>query len=310
MPATRTTMVDFDRASRALVKAESLGPSDPHRALRAYRRGIKVLGKYPLDPETLYEWSREVCTTPLAADPLGGIPCVRKVARLLRRILKVLEKQRENMLLPNCRLVLKEVFRFQPRGMRRSDLFQEGILGLQKAVFRYDASRGFRFSTYATYWIRQAIRKALIDKSRMIRVPQGVQEKLRKEKSSLADSEASRVRRVLSDPVTLSDSGERAAERVELADTAQSELAQVLRTGRIAQAVEDALSQLSNRDREVVERRFGLGGQHRQTLEEVGKHLKLSRERIRQIERQVLPLLGRLRHLRETYEDLIVTESS
>ena len=68
--------------------------------------------------------------------------------------------------------------------------------------------------------------------------------------------------------------------------------------------MKDALSQLSNRDREVVERRFGLGGQHRQTLEEVGKHLKLSRERIRQIELQVLPLLGRLRHLRETYEDL------
>ncbi len=145
--------VDLERASRALARAEALGPSDPRQALRAYRRGIQVLKQYPLDPDALYQWSREVCATPLAADPLSKIPCVRRVARLLGRIVSALEKQREFMVLANCRLVLKEAFRFQPKGMRRSDLFQEGILGLQKAVFRYDARRGFRFSTFATYWI-------------------------------------------------------------------------------------------------------------------------------------------------------------
>ncbi len=304
--------VDHDRASRALAKAEALGVSDPRGALREYRRGINVLRKYPLDPETLYQWTREVCGTRLSADPLGGIPCVRKVARLLGRTLSILEKERENMLLPNCRLVLKEVHRFQPRGMSRSDLFQEGIVGLQKAVFRYDARRGFRFSTYATYWIRQAIRKSLIDKSRMIRVPQAVQEQLRKEKSSLDAAEISRVRRVMADPVTLSsaDSDERDDHRVEVADTGPSELAQVLRAGRITRTVKEALKQLNSREREIVERRFGLEGHRRQTLEEIGKHLKLSRERVRQIQRNTLLRLRRLRHLLEICEDLDVIQSS
>ena len=88
--------------------------------------------------------------------------------------------------------------------MRRSDLFQEGILGLHKAVFRFDATRGIRFSTYATYWIRQAIRKALIDKARLIRVPQAIQEELRKEENKLNPSEADRVRRIMSETVLFS----------------------------------------------------------------------------------------------------------
>ena len=105
-----------------------------------------------------------------------------------------LERARDVLVLPNFRLVLKDVFRYHPAGMRHSDLFQEGVLGLHKAVFRFDSERGTRFSTYATYWIRQSIRKALIDKARMIRVPQAVQEELRKEESRLNETEANRHR--------------------------------------------------------------------------------------------------------------------
>ena len=144
----------------------------------------------------------------------------------------------------------------------------------------------------------------------MIRVPQAVQEQLRKEKSSLDAAEVSRVRRVLAAPVTLSsaDSDERDDHRVEVADTAPSELAQTLRAGRITRIVKEVLKQLNSREREIVERRFGLEGQRRQTLEEIGKHLKLSRERVRQIERNALLRLRRLRHLLEIYEDLDVIQ--
>ncbi len=296
--------VDLDRASRALAKAEALGVSDPRGALREYRLGIKVLRKYPLDPETLYQWTREVCGTRLSADPLGGIPCVRRVARLLGRILSILEKERENMLLPNCRLVLKEVLRFQPRGMRRSDLFQEGIFGLQKAIFRYDERRGFRFSTYATYWIRQSIRKSHIDKSNMIRVPQAAQEQLRKE--AMDESKAVRVRRVMSAPVTLSpaDPDESGDPILQIADPSQLELDRVFRASSISQTVEEGLKRLSSREREVIERRFGLDGHRRQTLAELGKHLRLSRERVRQIEKDALVRLQHSRELQEIYLDV------
>ena len=118
------------------------------------------------------------------------------------------------LVLPNFRLVLKEVFRYHPLGMRHSDLFQEGVLGLHKAVFRYDPTRATRFSTYATYWIRQSIRKALIDKSRMIRVPQAVQEQLRKSDSTLSARETDRVRRIMSETMLFSaGESEEGAER-------------------------------------------------------------------------------------------------
>ena len=122
--------------------------------------------------------------------------------------------------------------------------------------------------------------------------------------SSLADSESSRVRRIMSDPVTLTSGDpdeEKHHHRCEVADNA---LAQVLRTGHITRAVNAALNKLSSRERDVVQRRFGLAGRRRQTLEEIGRHLKLSRERIRQIERQVLLRMRYFRDLAEIHGDL------
>ena len=301
---------DLLKATRALSRAETLAPKSPKRALAAYERGVKVLKTYPLDPETVFQWGREVCHTGRLPGPLGKIPHVEKASRLLARTLEVLEKEREKMVLPNFRLVLKEVFRYHPTGMRRSDLFQEGILGLQKAVFRFDAQRGIRFSTYATYWIRQSIRKALIDKSRMIRVPQAVQEELRKETNSLKDSEADRVRRILSETVLFSaGDSENSDDRFpfDVRDSSPSaELSQAFHMGHIPQAVSSALGELSTRERDVVQRRFGLAGERPQTLEEIGTHLNLSRERIRQIEREALDRMRRFQDLVEIYEDLDV----
>lgn len=307
---------DLENASREFDRAQSL--LRPHRkpetVLKAYERGIAVLRTYPLDPETLFQWGHEVSRTRQAMAGFGRLGYFKKLARILRHNVDILERERDHLVLPNLRLVLKEVFRYHPTGMRRSDLFQEGIIGLHKAVFRYDAERGIRFSTYATYWIRQSIRKALIDKSRMIRVPQAVQEELRKPECRMNDAEADRVRRILSETMLFSagdsdDSDDRFSFDVRDASP-EPDLSLSLHTGRIPRAVSDALEDLSVRERDVVQRRFGLAGGRPQTLEEIGTHLNLSRERIRQIEREALARMSNSQNLLEVYEDLDVSSRS
>jgi RNA polymerase primary sigma factor len=298
---------DLEVATRALERAERLAKSKPSAAWKSFDAGAQILRTYPLDPETLYQWARDVVRSKAGECPLLELKRCAKVERVLKRLVERLERERDRLVLPNFRLVLKEVFRYHPTGMRRSDLFQEGVLGLHKAVFRFDPTRATRFSTYATYWIRQAIRKALIDKSRLIRVPQAVQEELRKEKSTLAKDEAERIRRLMTETMLFSgaendDDGDRNSFVVE--DLTTPELGESLHTQTIPQAVSAALEGLGSREREVLLRRFGLAGERPQTLEEIGSRMNLSRERIRQIEREALGRMRRSGRLREVYEDL------
>jgi RNA polymerase primary sigma factor len=298
---------DLTMATRSLDRAETSLNTQPKRALKHLQDGSRILRKYNLDPETLYQWSREVAGNLRATTTFGKVPRYRRIDRILHEVVSVLEKERDRLVMPNFRLVLKEVFRYHPAGMKRSDLFQEGILGLHKAVFRFDASRSIRFSTYATYWIRQSIRKSLIDKSRMIRIPQAIQEELRKANSNLKTSEADRVRRLMSDTILFSygesdDSNDRFS--FEVKDPTMPELGEQLHTGTVPQAVSEALQDLNSRERDVVQRRFGLAGERPQTLEEIGVHLNLSRERIRQIEQEALGRMRKCQELMEVYEDL------
>jgi RNA polymerase primary sigma factor len=304
--------VDLARATRAIERAESLALKTPARAVTAFEDGVEALRKYPLDPETAYQWARESAAARLPT-VFRRIERFKKLERILKRVVSTLEAERDKLVMPNFRLVLKEVFRYHPTGMKRSDLFQEGILGLHKAVFRFDADRAIRFSTYATYWIRQSIRKCLIDKSRMIRIPQAIQEELRKADSALKPAEADRVRRLMSETVLFSygesdDSNDRFS--FEVKDPTTPELGEELHTGTIPQAVEEALRDLNTRERDVVQRRFGLAGERPQTLEEIGVHLNLSRERIRQIEQEALARMRKSRDLLEVYEDLGIVEDA
>ena len=300
-------VADLTLATRSLERAEGALGGSTKRALKHFHEGAETLQKYPLDPETLYQWSREVAGSLRGAGALGKVQRFQRIDKILRRVLDSLERERDRLVMPNFRLVLKEVFRYHPTGMKRSDLFQEGILGLHKAVFRFDASRAIRFSTYATYWIRQSIRKSLIDKSRMIRIPQAIQEELRKTEGSLKPGEAERVRRLMSETILFSygesdDSNDRFS--FEVRDPSTPELGEQLHTGTVPQAVNDALSDLNSRERDVVQRRFGLAGERPQTLEEIGVHLNLSRERIRQIEQEALARMRKSQNLWDVYEDL------
>ena len=302
---------DLLAATEALRDAETLSGSAPRRAQKLIEKGAAVLRRYPLDLERLFQWSRQAAHASPADDPLAGLARPKKALRVLSRAVRRVEASRDGFILPNLRLVLKDVFRFHPVGMRRSDLFQEGILGLHRAAFRYDPARGTRFSTYATYWIRQSIRKALIDRSRLIRVPQAIQEEIRKPVPELPRGEIDRVSKLLRETTSLTAGrGDETDDRplTDRLSPARVVANENLHVTRIPHVISGALHDLDRREQEVIRRRFGLEGQRAQTLEEIGVQLHLSRERIRQIEVEALGKMHGRHELQDAFERLDAEE--
>ena len=232
------------------------------------------------------------------------------------------EEAKRRLIECNLRLVMALTRNYRTAGVPLLDLIQEGNLGLIRAVEKFDYRMGYKLSTYATWWIRQAITRALADQGRLIRLPVHVSDEVRR---------AMRSRRVLAqrlnrDPTVAeiaADSGfteKRVGELFEIVDDAvsletpvgsgdsryvdlvESEATDgpdVTAAERIrAQEVEEALGQLDPRLREIVQRRFGLGGYHAQTFDEIGRSFGVTRERVRQLETRAL------RELRSTAPEL------
>lgn len=288
---------------------------------KAGTKRAKAEATEEIESEDTYQ--KNLDATQLYLNEIGFSPLLsaEEEVYFARKALKGDENARKRMIESNLRLVVKISRRYVNRGLALLDLIEEGNLGLIRAVEKFDPERGFRFSTYATWWIRQTIERAIMNQTRTIRLPIHVVKELNvylraaRELSQKLDHEPSpeEIAHLLDKPVEDVEKMLALNERVTSMDVAVgpssdktvvdtvpdqqvSDPVQLLQDSDLSASLNDWLDELCEKQREVVARRFGLRGHETSTLEEVGREIGLTRERVRQIQ---VEALRRLRDILE-----------
>ena len=334
--------IDAERVARAAAFAATIGddveaPSRRSRPSRTrtsdggssddpVRMYLKEIGRVPLlDARQEVRVAARIKRGLEASEHLAVLEESGEIDRLdladlarYKRLVRDGDRASDELIRANLRLVVSIAKRYVGRGMVLLDLVQEGNLGLMRAVEKFDHTKGFKFSTYATWWIRQAITRAIADQARTIRIPVHMVEAMNRVKrvqrqmhqelkreptveelAAEVDEPVEKIREILRiglDPLSL-DSPVGDEDESNLGDFIKDENAaapiDVAARHLLAAAVGDVLVELSDREQEVVRLRFGLEDGRPRTLEEVGRQFGVTRERIRQIEAKTL---AKLRH--------------